>query len=56
MQINELPIVISAPPIHIRLLIGFLSMIIEVIEVMTRVKEFVNMTQTESEHDFLCNV
>lgn len=49
MQINELPKVIKAPPMKVFTPIFFRSMKYDAIVVMSNVKEFVKITETESE-------
>lgn len=53
MQIKELPNVIKTAPIHVRLPMGFFSIIIDVIPEIRSVKELAKSTHTESELVFL---
>lgn len=54
-QMNEVPAVIKTAPSHVRLPMYLFSIIIDVTEVMSKVKELVKRTQTDSELDFLCS-
>lgn len=52
---NDVPAVIKTAPSHVRLPMYLFSIIIDVTEVMSKVKELVKRTQTDSELDFLCS-